>query len=286
MIIRPSWEWSDSHKQSFLFIIVLSDGVCHHMNTFPLSPPTLHFIVLFCQFVCVIVMCLLFRACELTLLRPLWRLFMSMENSLSQDPTSITVLLPLHRALTELFFIAEARAVVSDSHTQTHACTFRPNLPVVLGCGFVGVCLGIWGFYFPLLCWWHCWLCGWWVYIFPFHLLLLIHISACNHLNNMNKIHMNILFNFSFFYNCLSVKMREYIFFSPHACSALSLGQSRPCHLPGCATLGPSSGEGPFLPHSFWMINEEKSTVLNMTPVRNSSSADAIQPKGARKDRI
>uniref|UniRef100_A0A667Z8A4 Zinc finger ZZ-type and EF-hand domain containing 1 n=1 Tax=Myripristis murdjan TaxID=586833 RepID=A0A667Z8A4_9TELE len=49
-------------------------------------------------------------ACELTLLRPLWQLFMSMENSLSQDPTSITVLLPLHRALTELFFIAEARA--------------------------------------------------------------------------------------------------------------------------------------------------------------------------------
>ncbi|XP_028276707.1 zinc finger ZZ-type and EF-hand domain-containing protein 1 [Parambassis ranga] len=50
-------------------------------------------------------------ACELMLLRPLWQLFMTMENSLSQDPTSITVLLPLHRALTELFFIAEARAI-------------------------------------------------------------------------------------------------------------------------------------------------------------------------------
>ncbi|KAM3601090.1 uncharacterized protein V6R79_007539 [Siganus canaliculatus] len=50
-------------------------------------------------------------ACELTLLRPLWQLFMSMENSVSQDPTSVTVLLPLHRALTELFFIAEARAI-------------------------------------------------------------------------------------------------------------------------------------------------------------------------------
>uniref|UniRef100_A0A3B4V2H1 Zinc finger ZZ-type and EF-hand domain containing 1 n=1 Tax=Seriola dumerili TaxID=41447 RepID=A0A3B4V2H1_SERDU len=50
-------------------------------------------------------------ACELTLLRPLWQLFMSMENSLSQDPTGVTVLLPLHRALTELFFIAEARAI-------------------------------------------------------------------------------------------------------------------------------------------------------------------------------
>ncbi|XP_015252033.1 PREDICTED: zinc finger ZZ-type and EF-hand domain-containing protein 1-like [Cyprinodon variegatus] len=51
------------------------------------------------------------RACELTLLRPLWQLFMSMESNLSQDPTSISVLLPLHRALTELFFIAEARAI-------------------------------------------------------------------------------------------------------------------------------------------------------------------------------
>uniref|UniRef100_A0A3Q3B408 Zinc finger, ZZ-type with EF hand domain 1 n=1 Tax=Kryptolebias marmoratus TaxID=37003 RepID=A0A3Q3B408_KRYMA len=50
-------------------------------------------------------------ACDLTLLRPLWQLFMSMENNLNQDPTSITVLLPLHRALTELFFIAEARAI-------------------------------------------------------------------------------------------------------------------------------------------------------------------------------
>ncbi|XP_062414058.1 zinc finger ZZ-type and EF-hand domain-containing protein 1 isoform X3 [Pungitius pungitius] len=50
-------------------------------------------------------------ACELTLLRPLWQLFVSMENSLSQDRTSFTVLLPLHRALTELFFIAEARAI-------------------------------------------------------------------------------------------------------------------------------------------------------------------------------
>uniref|UniRef100_A0A8D2ZEM8 Zinc finger ZZ-type and EF-hand domain containing 1 n=1 Tax=Scophthalmus maximus TaxID=52904 RepID=A0A8D2ZEM8_SCOMX len=59
-------------------------------------------------------------ACELTLLRPLWQLFMSMENTLSQDPTSITVLLPLHRALTELFFIAEARAIVSDGILQEY----------------------------------------------------------------------------------------------------------------------------------------------------------------------
>uniref|UniRef100_A0AAY5EHD3 Zinc finger, ZZ-type with EF hand domain 1 n=1 Tax=Electrophorus electricus TaxID=8005 RepID=A0AAY5EHD3_ELEEL len=49
--------------------------------------------------------------CDLTLLRPLWHLFISMESGLSHDPTSITVLLPLHRALTELFFIAEAKAM-------------------------------------------------------------------------------------------------------------------------------------------------------------------------------
>lgn len=78
-----------------------------------------HLIVLFCLCACVYVsnqvMCLHFRACELTLLRPLWQLFISMENSLSLDPTSVTVLLPLHRALTELFFIAEAHAIVSDT---------------------------------------------------------------------------------------------------------------------------------------------------------------------------
>lgn len=58
---------------------------------------------------------LLCRACELTLLRPLWQLFMTMENDLNKDPTSVTVLLPLHRALTELFFIAEAHASVSNA---------------------------------------------------------------------------------------------------------------------------------------------------------------------------
>ncbi|XP_049325560.1 zinc finger ZZ-type and EF-hand domain-containing protein 1 [Astyanax mexicanus] len=49
--------------------------------------------------------------CDLTLLRPLWQLFTTMESGVSQDPTSINVLLPLHRALTELFFIAEAKAM-------------------------------------------------------------------------------------------------------------------------------------------------------------------------------
>ncbi|KAL2094997.1 hypothetical protein ACEWY4_009716 [Coilia grayii] len=50
-------------------------------------------------------------ACDLPLLRPLFLLFSSMESTANRDPTSITVLLPLHRALTELFFIAEAKAV-------------------------------------------------------------------------------------------------------------------------------------------------------------------------------
>uniref|UniRef100_A0A8C5D009 Zinc finger ZZ-type and EF-hand domain containing 1 n=1 Tax=Gadus morhua TaxID=8049 RepID=A0A8C5D009_GADMO len=56
------------------------------------------------------VLCESYQACELMLLRPLWQLFVSMETTLCQDPACITVLLPLHRALTELFFIAESRA--------------------------------------------------------------------------------------------------------------------------------------------------------------------------------
>uniref|UniRef100_A0A669B698 Zinc finger ZZ-type and EF-hand domain containing 1 n=1 Tax=Oreochromis niloticus TaxID=8128 RepID=A0A669B698_ORENI len=66
-------------------------------------------------------------ACTLTLLRPLWQLFMSMENSLSQDPTSITVLLPLHRALTELFFIAEARAIALKNIAAISLAINYPN---------------------------------------------------------------------------------------------------------------------------------------------------------------
>nr|DBA33358.1 TPA: hypothetical protein GDO54_001053 [Pyxicephalus adspersus] len=47
--------------------------------------------------------------CDFKLLRPLWPIFTSMENAAYQDASS-GVLLPLHRALTELFFIAENRA--------------------------------------------------------------------------------------------------------------------------------------------------------------------------------
>ncbi|KAM9320058.1 zinc finger ZZ-type and EF-hand domain-containing protein 1 [Gastrophryne carolinensis] len=47
------------------------------------------------------------RGCNLKLLRPLWPLFLSMEHTASQDESSSGVVLPLHRALAELFFNAE-----------------------------------------------------------------------------------------------------------------------------------------------------------------------------------
>ncbi|XP_006863340.1 PREDICTED: zinc finger ZZ-type and EF-hand domain-containing protein 1 [Chrysochloris asiatica] len=48
--------------------------------------------------------------CDLTLLKPLWKLFTHMEYSLCEDGTRPGILLPLHRALTELFFVTENRA--------------------------------------------------------------------------------------------------------------------------------------------------------------------------------
>ncbi|XP_072475032.1 zinc finger ZZ-type and EF-hand domain-containing protein 1 isoform X2 [Notamacropus eugenii] len=47
--------------------------------------------------------------CDLTLLKPLWQLFAQMEKGLCQDVSQPSVLLPLHRALTELFFLTENR---------------------------------------------------------------------------------------------------------------------------------------------------------------------------------
>ncbi|XP_043848131.1 zinc finger ZZ-type and EF-hand domain-containing protein 1 isoform X2 [Dromiciops gliroides] len=47
--------------------------------------------------------------CDLTLLRPLWQLFAQMEKGLCQDVSQPGILLPLHRALTELFFVTENR---------------------------------------------------------------------------------------------------------------------------------------------------------------------------------
>ncbi|XP_074046652.1 zinc finger ZZ-type and EF-hand domain-containing protein 1 isoform X2 [Macrotis lagotis] len=47
--------------------------------------------------------------CDLTLLKPLWQLFAQMEKGLCQDVSQPSVLLPLHRALTELFLVTENR---------------------------------------------------------------------------------------------------------------------------------------------------------------------------------
>lgn len=248
------------------------------MNKFS---PISSYVTLYCVvlLVCLpdIVMCLLFRACELTLLRPLWRLFMSMENSLNQDPTSITVLLPLHRALSELFFIAEARAVVSGSCTQTHTPSMQTtSVKVEQLIWAVAPCRGLYSFMsflnFSLLCWQHCWL------------ILYIHILFCNHWNNMNPINsMNNLFNFSFSIIVSRWSWESVFFYTTQLfCSEFGPKQALPsarlCHA------GSLLGEVPFLPLLFWMINQEKSAITNMTSVRNSSSVDAIEPKGARKD--
>ncbi|XP_036051145.1 zinc finger ZZ-type and EF-hand domain-containing protein 1 [Onychomys torridus] len=48
--------------------------------------------------------------CDLALLKPLWQLFTHMEYGLCEDVTQPGILLPLHRALTELFFVTENRA--------------------------------------------------------------------------------------------------------------------------------------------------------------------------------
>lgn len=56
-----------------------------------------------------------FRDCDLTLLKPLWQLFTHMENNLCHDVTKPGILLPLHRALAELFFVTENRVTVSSS---------------------------------------------------------------------------------------------------------------------------------------------------------------------------
>ncbi|XP_067328154.1 zinc finger ZZ-type and EF-hand domain-containing protein 1 [Anolis sagrei] len=48
--------------------------------------------------------------CDLALLRPLWQLFSCMENGLRHEAAKPGLLLPLHRALTELFFVTESKA--------------------------------------------------------------------------------------------------------------------------------------------------------------------------------
>ncbi|XP_078081313.1 zinc finger ZZ-type and EF-hand domain-containing protein 1 isoform X5 [Mustelus asterias] len=57
-----------------------------------------------------ILQCTFHSGCDLTMLKPLWQLFAKMENTATQDQAGVFILPPLHRALTELFFIAENRA--------------------------------------------------------------------------------------------------------------------------------------------------------------------------------
>ncbi|KAL7987036.1 hypothetical protein Chor_005955 [Crotalus horridus] len=56
-----------------------------------------------------IIQCSSERDCDLTLLKPLWHLFSHMEKNMKFEVAKPGVLLPLHRALTELFFVAESR---------------------------------------------------------------------------------------------------------------------------------------------------------------------------------
>ncbi|XP_059989649.1 zinc finger ZZ-type and EF-hand domain-containing protein 1 isoform X5 [Lagenorhynchus albirostris] len=76
--------------------------------------------------------------CDLMLLKPLWQLFTQMEYSLFEDVTQPGILLPLHRALTELFFVTENRAqelgllqdyllaLTTDDHLLRCAAQVRP----------------------------------------------------------------------------------------------------------------------------------------------------------------
>uniref|UniRef100_A0A8D0GHU4 Zinc finger ZZ-type and EF-hand domain containing 1 n=1 Tax=Sphenodon punctatus TaxID=8508 RepID=A0A8D0GHU4_SPHPU len=78
-----------------------------------------------------IVQCSRQRDCDLTLLKPLWQLFTHMENNLSHDVTKPSILLPLHRALTELFFVTENRVNVSSLFVRPYA-SFTPALRTAL----------------------------------------------------------------------------------------------------------------------------------------------------------
>ncbi|XP_061868119.1 zinc finger ZZ-type and EF-hand domain-containing protein 1 isoform X3 [Colius striatus] len=80
-----------------------------------------------------IVQCSTQRDCDLTLLKPLWQLFTHMENNLCYDVTKPGILLPLHRALAELFFVTENRVtelgslqeylLALNTEDHLHRCT-------------------------------------------------------------------------------------------------------------------------------------------------------------------
>ncbi|XP_030328587.1 zinc finger ZZ-type and EF-hand domain-containing protein 1 isoform X3 [Strigops habroptila] len=80
-----------------------------------------------------IVQCSAQRDCDLTLLKPLWQLFTHMENNLCHDIAKPGILLPLHRALAELFFVTENRVtelgslqeylLALNTEDHLHRCT-------------------------------------------------------------------------------------------------------------------------------------------------------------------
>ncbi|XP_068021475.1 zinc finger ZZ-type and EF-hand domain-containing protein 1 isoform X1 [Melanerpes formicivorus] len=80
-----------------------------------------------------IVQCSTQRDCDLTLLKPLWQLFTHMENNLCHDMAKPGILLPLHRALAELFFVTENRVaelgtlqeylLALNTEDHLHRCT-------------------------------------------------------------------------------------------------------------------------------------------------------------------
>uniref|UniRef100_A0A8C9L839 Zinc finger ZZ-type and EF-hand domain containing 1 n=1 Tax=Pavo cristatus TaxID=9049 RepID=A0A8C9L839_PAVCR len=79
------------------------------------------------------IVCVWCGDCDLTLLKPLWQLFTHMENNICHDVTKPGILLPLHRALAELFFVTENRVtelgslqeylLALNSEDHLHRCT-------------------------------------------------------------------------------------------------------------------------------------------------------------------
>ncbi|RMC10852.1 hypothetical protein DUI87_12564 [Hirundo rustica rustica] len=65
--------------------------------------------------------------CDLTLLKPLWQLFTHMENNSCHDTAKPGILLPLHRALAELFFVTENRVTALKNIAAISLAINYPN---------------------------------------------------------------------------------------------------------------------------------------------------------------
>ncbi|XP_044939088.1 zinc finger ZZ-type and EF-hand domain-containing protein 1 isoform X1 [Mustela putorius furo] len=95
--------------------------------------------------------------CDLALLKPLWQLFTHMEYSRLEDVTQPGILLPLHRALTELFFVTENRAqelgllqdyllaLTTDDHLLRCAAQALQNIAAIsLAINYPNKATGLW----------------------------------------------------------------------------------------------------------------------------------------------